>query len=81
MTGSLVLVNQTLAGSAIENRLALLESGAGSLEILGVTGLDHLLNEGTHLGTGSDITLTGLFRSENTLLGRLNVGQTKHLLR
>ena len=46
MTGSLVLVNQTLAGSAIENRLALLESGAGSLEILGVTGLDHLLNEG-----------------------------------
>ena len=79
MSGSLVDVNQSLGGSAIQKHLCSCESSLCSLFVAGLAKIDDLLNSSTHLRTLSNVVNTISFSDDNTLLSRLDICQSKLL--
>ena len=79
VAGSLVLVDQATRGVAVEDRLRDGERGLGGGGILGIDGLDDLLDGGTQhraLGRVASIANSGLL---GALLGGLDVGHGRLL--
>src|SRR6185437_1482533 len=75
VAGGLVLVDQAAGGVAIHHRLGDGERGDGAGLVLGLDGLDDLLQGGADHGTCADVAQAALFGLARALLRGLDVGQ------
>jgi hypothetical protein len=75
MTGSLVLVNQSLTDRLVNNRNGLLVGGLGSFCITGVNRFNNVLDIGAQGRTLGGVTLAAVFRLAGALTGLGRVSQ------
>ena len=62
VASSLVLVDDALVDHAVDDRYCILIGRHGSVFVAGITGLDDILDLGTHQGAHAHIGLAGLLR-------------------
>ena len=77
--GSLVLVDDALGGSLVEQTASLVGSGLGGLDVIGLNGGADGLDGGLELGTDSLVALTRLLSGDDALLLRLDVSHVQFL--
>jgi len=75
VASGLVLVDQAARGVTIHHRLGDSERGDGAGLVLGLNGLDDLLQGGTDHGAGADVAQAALLGLARALLRGLDVGQ------
>jgi len=75
MASSLVLVDQAAGSVTVHDRLGSGKGFNGGSLVLGLNGLDDLLEGGAHHGTGADVAQAALLGLARALLRGLDVGQ------